>query len=138
MFPTTPPASDIVDYDINYIQNEPVLDSDGNPETVKRVFGWVVIDGPSDTVTSLTTRDESHIRFLDCDATLGKRETGRVYTTRYICLNDSEESNCDAVHENGADGTIVKLAEDCGFAEYGVVHEIRRSRNSTVTAELIK
>lgn len=98
----------------------------------------MVIDGPSDTVTSLTSRDESHIQFLDCDAALEKRETGKIYTVRYICMNDSDQSNCDAVHENGAEGTIVKLPEDCGFAHYGVVHDIRSSENSTVSSELLK
>lgn len=97
----------------------------------------VVIDGPASVVTSLTGRDESHIQFLDCDPR-DKRDAKSVYTARYICMNDSPHSNCDAVHEGGAKGTIVKLPEGCGFATYGVVNDIRSSTNLTVEHELRK
>lgn len=97
----------------------------------------VVLDGPPNVVTSLTARDDSHIQFLDCEPS-EKRDANSVYTARYICLDDSSQSNCDAVHEGGATGTIVKLPEGCGFATYGVVKDIRLSTNLTVEHELQK
>ncbi|UKZ85264.1 uncharacterized protein TrAFT101_001132 [Trichoderma asperellum] len=53
-------------------------------------------------------------------------------------MDDSPQSNCDAVHEDGANGTIVKLPEGCGFATYGVVKDMRLSTNLTVEQELQK
>lgn len=97
----------------------------------------VVIDGPPDVVTSLTARDDSHIQFLDCEPS-EKRDAKSIYTARYICMDDSLQSNCDAVHEGGAVGTIVQLPEGCGFATYGVVKDIRPSANLTVEQELQK
>lgn len=88
-------------------------------------------------VTSLSARDESHIQFLDCEPT-EKRDAKSVYTIRYICMDNSPQSNCDAVHEGGAKGTIVKLPEGCGFATYGVVKDIRLSANITVDHGLRK
>lgn len=95
----------------------------------------VVIDGPADVVTSLSKRDNSHIEFLNCEST-EKRDPKLVYTVRYICMDDSPESNCDAVHQGGAEGTIVKLPEGCGFGTYGVVSAVRLSNNLTVEHEL--
>lgn len=97
----------------------------------------VVIDGPPNVVTSLTARDDSHIQFLDCEPS-EKRDAKSVYTARYICMDDSPQSNCDAIHEGGANGTVVKLPEGCGFATYGVVKDIRLSTNLTVEHELQK
>ncbi|KAL7937884.1 glycoside hydrolase family 18 protein [Trichoderma chlorosporum] len=134
IFPTLPPTTDIPNFHVASIQNSPP--SPGF-DTVTGAFGMVVIDGPPSVVTSLTTRDESHIQFLDCEPT-EKRNAKSIYTARYICMNDSPQSNCDAVHEGGAKGTIVKLPEGCGFATYGVVKDVRLSKNLTVEHEMRK
>jgi hypothetical protein len=136
IFPTLPPSTDIPDFDLASIKN---LQTSSSSDTVTGAFGFVVIDGPSDVVTSLTSRDESHIQFLDCDSTVEKRDASSVYTVRYICMDESSDSNCDNIHEGGAKGTIVKLPEGCGFATYGVVTgDIRPSKNFTVEPELLK
>ncbi|KAI0132937.1 glycoside hydrolase family 18 protein [Xylariales sp. AK1849] len=135
IFPTLPPTTDTPDFDIESIQTLP---GSSGSDTVSGAFGFVVIDGPSDAVASLTKRDDSHIQFLECDASIEKRDAVAVYTARYICMNDSDKSNCDVVHEGGAPGTVVKLPEDCGFATYGVVQDIRPSSNQTVHAELLR
>ncbi|THV55841.1 hypothetical protein BGAL_0003g00830 [Botrytis galanthina] len=132
IFPTLPPSTDVPDFEIKPIQNSPT--SSGS-DTVSGAFSMVVIDGPADIVTSLSKRDDSHIEFLDCDSA-EKRDPKLVYTVRYICMDDSPESNCDAVHQGGAEGTIVKLPEGCGFGTYGVVSAIRLSNNLTVEHEL--
>ncbi|KAF7884611.1 uncharacterized protein EAF02_004947 [Botrytis sinoallii] len=132
IFPTLPPTTDIPDFEIKPIQNSPT--SSGS-DTVSGAFGMVVIDGPADVVTSLSKRDDSHIEFLDCEPT-EKRDPKSIYTVRYVCMNDSTESNSDAVHQGGAEGTIVKLPEGCGFGTYGVVRAIRLSNNLTVEHEL--
>ncbi|KAH8894260.1 hypothetical protein GQ53DRAFT_821349 [Thozetella sp. PMI_491] len=53
-----------------------------------------------------------------------------VYTARYLCMD--ETSNCDDVHLGGAEGTIIKLPEECGYATYGVVHEIKPSEDTAI------
>ncbi|KAM0465725.1 hypothetical protein ACHAPV_001782 [Trichoderma viride] len=134
LFPTLPPATYVPDFHIESLQNSSI--SSGS-DTVTGAFGMVVIDGPPNVVASLTARDDSHIQFLDCERS-EKRDAKSVYTARYICMDDSPQSNCDAVHEGGANGTIVKLPEGCGFATYGVVKDIRLSTNLTVDHELQK
>ncbi|GJC92737.1 mutanase [Colletotrichum higginsianum] len=124
LFPTLPPPTDVPDYDLEHIR----FDGD-SPEA----FGFVVIDGPPDVVTSLTKRDGSHIEFLDCEPS--KKHNITTHTVRYICLDASDASNCDDIHIGGAPGTIVKLPEGCGFATYGVVSEVRESNNPFVPAK---
>ncbi|KAJ8060927.1 hypothetical protein OCU04_010007 [Sclerotinia nivalis] len=59
-----------------------------------------------------------------------------VDTVRYIRIDDSLEYNCDAMHQVGAEGTIVKLPEGCGFGTYGVISATRSLSNLTVDHEL--
>lgn len=129
LFPTLPPVVNTVRYDVTPIMVQNTLNSDYVQD---QAFGFLVISGPSDVVSSFTKRSNSHVQFLDCDPSKKKQDEGVVYTARYICTDDSPESNCDAVHEGGANGTVVELPEDCGFAKYGVVHDIRTSANGGI------
>ncbi|UKZ47181.1 hypothetical protein TrVGV298_001395 [Trichoderma virens] len=109
IFPTLPPTTNVPNFHVASIQNSP---SSSGSDTVIGAFG-------------------------NCEPT-EKRDGKSIYTTRYICMNDSPQSNCGAVHEGGAKGTIVKLPEGCGFATYGVVKDIRLSTNHTVDHNLRK
>lgn len=133
LFPTLPPDTDIPVVNMTHIDSQ-LLDhvSVGPLEP----FGMVVIDGPADLVASFSKRDGSHVEFLDCEPS--KKHDMVVYTARYICTNDSEASNCDDVHLGGAEGTVVKLPEECGYATYAVVHEIKESSNQQVPHVLRK
>lgn len=133
LFPTLPPATHIPNFDLQEIQSAlTILGKDSDPQA----FGMVVIDGPPNIVTSLSRRDGSHIQFLDCDQT--RKHDMKIHTARYICMDDTADSNCDAVHLGGAKGTIIKLPEECGYASYGVVHDIRLSANSRISHDLRK
>lgn len=133
LFPTLPPVTSVPNFDLQDIESSPPVPG---KDTVPQAFGMVVIDGPPSSVTSLTKRDGSHVEFLDCEPTK-KHELG-VYTARYICMDDSSDSNCEDVQLGGAKGTIVKLPEECGYASYGVVHDIRLSEDTTVPRGLRK
>ncbi|KAK3934339.1 hypothetical protein QBC46DRAFT_230034, partial [Diplogelasinospora grovesii] len=98
-------------------------------------FGFVVINGPADVVTSLDKRDGSHIELLDCEPGATKHDL-KVHTVRYVCMDDSNDSNCDDIHLGGAEGTIVKLPPDCGFATHGVVHAIKPAADDSIPHEL--
>ncbi|KAM7210667.1 Mutanase [Rhypophila decipiens] len=130
LFPTLPPVVNKVKYDYKPIAVQNTLDQWDQVDD--QAFGFLVISGPSDVLSSLTRRSNSHVQFLDCDASKKKQDEGVVYTARYICTDNSPESNCNAVHEGGANGTVVELPEDCGFAKYGVVHDIRTSANGGI------
>lgn len=82
----------------------------------------------------MSKRDGSHLEFLDCEPT--PKHDFTTYNARYICINDTSESNCNDVHLGGAEGTIVKLPQECGFAAYGVIHEIRPSANNTIPPQI--
>ncbi|KAK4106016.1 carbohydrate-binding module family 24 protein [Parathielavia hyrcaniae] len=125
LFPTLPPA----DYRATFTMDNP--DSKLRPPGARGVaalqpFGFVVIDGPPDKVISFDKRDGSHMRILDldCDPAVLKHQHNETYTARFVCMDDSADSNCDDIHLGGAEGTIVKLPSDCGFAGHGVVHTI--------------
>ncbi|CAI4214313.1 unnamed protein product [Parascedosporium putredinis] len=131
LFPTLPPATNLPNFDLQYIDPPPtLLGQDSN----QQAFGMVVIDGPPSAVTTLSKRDGSHIQFVDCDST--EKHDLKVYRARYLCMRDSEDSNCNNVHLGGASGTIVKLPEECGYATYGVVHDIRPADNTSIPNHL--
>lgn len=134
LFPTLPPDEDLPAYDLTHIESklQPNI-----PLGPLQPFGFVVIDGPADLVTSLSKRDGSHVEFLDCETSSKTHET-TVYTARYICTNDSSDSNCDDLHLGGAAGTVVKLPEECGYASYGVVHEAKVSSNQSVPVDVLE
>lgn len=133
LFPNLPPDTDIPVYNLTHIDSKLVKNLEAGP---LQPFGFVVIDGPADLVSSLSKRDGAHVEFLDCEP--GKKHDLKVHTARYVCTNYSEESNCDDVHVGGAVGTIVKLPEECGYATYGVVHDIRESSNQSIPHDIRK
>lgn len=122
LFPTLPPAGDIPEFRMDHIKSKLLPDL---PLGQLEPFGFVVIDGPADLVTSLSKRDGSHIEFLDCEP--GTKHDMTLHTARYVCTNNSTSSNCDDVHLGGAEGTVIKLPDECGYATYGVVHSIKES-----------
>lgn len=130
LFPTLPPALDIPVFDMQTIASGPSLVGGSNPQA----FGLVVIDGPQNAVTSLSKRDGSHVDFLYCDQ---ERDNGPGIA-QLVCTNDSENSNCNDMHDGGLRGTIMKMPEDCGFATYAVAHSIVPSLNQTLPGYLEK
>uniref|UniRef100_A0A0P0BUL1 chitinase n=1 Tax=Hypocrella siamensis TaxID=696354 RepID=A0A0P0BUL1_9HYPO len=127
VFPDLPPAGDTPIFDIQSIQSY-----GGSREA----FGWVLIDGPPSVVSSLSKRDGSHAEFLDCEPS--RKQDMRTYIARYVCRSSDNTSNCHDVHLGGAPGTVVRLPEECGYATWGVVHDIYPARNQTVQGELMK
>ncbi|KAK3687975.1 mutanase [Podospora appendiculata] len=133
LFPTLPPDTDIPSFSFKHIESTQFPNL---PVGVLEPFGMVVIDGPADLVSSMSKRDGSHVEFLDCELT--KKHDMTVHKARYICTDDSDESNCGDIHLGGAEGTVVKLPEECGYAMYGVVHTISESRDQRVSPELLR
>ena len=121
LFPTLPPAADIPVFDSKQIAGG-------------QAFGLVVIDGPPDAVTSLSKWDGSHIRFLDCDQHRGHGPG----TAQFICINSSDQSNCNDMHLGGFAGTVLKMPEECGFATYAIGHTVSPSSSQIMPEGLRK
>ncbi|RMJ21663.1 Glyco_18 protein [Aspergillus sp. HF37] len=97
-------------------------------------FGFVLIAGPKEVVSSFSKRDGSHIELVDYPSiTSSERQT-----TRLFCGYDGEDSNCDDVMEGGLEGTIVRMPDDYGPGSYVVAHSLKRSENQTLPGHLAK
>ncbi|KAF2723824.1 glycoside hydrolase family 18 protein [Polychaeton citri CBS 116435] len=140
IFPEVPPATDPSRWDLQILgggvasagggvgPTNPTQDPNDGP------FGFVLISGPKDVVSSFSKRDDSHIEVVECPA----KNSTRRQTTRIFCSNDSESSNCDDVLEGGLEGTVVRMPDNCGAGSYIVAHALRRSENQTLPSHLAK
>lgn len=130
LFPTLPPVVDIPVFDKQTIASGAAPVGGSNPQA----FGLVVIDGPEDAVTNLNKRDGSHIVFLSCEQ---DRNDGGG-TAQFVCMDDTESSNCNDMHLGGLAGTIMRMPDDCGFATYAVAHSVLPSLSQTLPDHLRK
>jgi len=121
---------DIPVFDMQTIASGLSLVGGANPQA----FGLVVIDGPQDAVTNLNKRDGSHVDFLSCNQ---KRDDGPGIA-QFVCMDDSESSNCNDMNAGGLAGTIMRMPEDCGFAKYAVAHSVVPSLDQTLPDHLKK
>lgn len=130
LFPTLPPAGDLPAFDQQTLSTNPTLVGD-NPSG--NAFFFVVIDGPPGTVSNINKRDGSHLEFV----------TGAVHhgqasqTAHFICMDDSPDSNCDDMHLDGLEGTIIRMPDHIGFAQWAVAHHVTES-NFTIPHHLAK
>lgn len=82
-----------------------------------KAFGFLVLDGPSGAVQSLRKRDGSHWHSVSCKPL---QESGA--TLQIVCMKNDLESNCQDIHEGGAEGTVVAMPEQCGPGEQKELH----------------
>ncbi|OQO13612.1 hypothetical protein B0A48_01841 [Cryoendolithus antarcticus] len=108
LFPTLPPTTDIPAFDKQTLSQTPSLVGE-NPNP--NAFFFVVIDGPPGSVKNLNKRDGSHLEFLSPAVHQGQA----AQTTHFICMIDSDESNCDDLHFEGVEGSIIRMPDDLGY-----------------------
>lgn len=138
LFPEVPDVTDPVKWDLQ-ILGGPTNGGGGDVGGKNELkdpnfgpFGFVLIAGPEDVVSSFSKRDESHIEFADCSAiTSTERQTTRVF-----CMDDSPDSNCDQVLQGGLEGTVVRMPEQCGPGQYIVAHSLETSADQSLPAHL--
>jgi hypothetical protein len=123
LFPTLPPTGDLPAFDPQTLSQTPTLVGE-NP--APNAFFLVVIDGPPGTVSNANKRDGSHLEFI----TRGLHHEQEPQLTHFVCMDDSIDSNCDDIHLDGLDGTILRMPDDMGFATYVVAHAVRESNFS--------
>ncbi|KAM0226645.1 hypothetical protein ACHAP5_012368, partial [Fusarium lateritium] len=97
-------------------------------------FGFVLIAGPKDAVSSMSKRDDSHIEVVDYSGiTLSGSQSVRIF-----CSNDSDESNCDDMLEGGLEGTVLRMPDNCGPATYVIAQSLEVSEDQSLPGDLIK
>ena len=65
---------------------------------------------------------------LDCDPnSLGQQ------TIRLVCESkDEEAAGCNAIHEGGAENTVVRMPDDCGSGPFARLVQISDSPDQTI------
>ncbi|KAI5918609.1 hypothetical protein F4810DRAFT_715319 [Camillea tinctor] len=130
LFPTLPPTGYLSAFDQQILSYNPSLVGE-NPDP--NAFFFVVIDGPPSAVNTLDPRDESYVQFI----TKRVQEAETPQVAHFICMNDSPNSNCDDIHQGGVEGTILRMPDDMGFANWAVAHSVREI-SLTIPNKLIK
>ncbi|KAJ0346384.1 hypothetical protein KNSL1_007491 [Colletotrichum chrysophilum] len=133
LFPTLPPTSDVPVFELQPLSYTAGDVADNDDATVA-AFLFVVIDGPSGTVSNLDKREGgSHLQFL----TRGSHHGQEVQSTYLLCMDDSAKSNCDDMHLGGLEGTVLRMPDNMGFGKYAVAHAVRETTHD-VPDKLIK
>ncbi|KAH6871039.1 hypothetical protein B0T10DRAFT_417778 [Thelonectria olida] len=137
LFPDPPAADDTIKFDLQVLGGFGGSGAGSTKDTsikdpASGVFGFVLIAGPKDSVSSIDKRDGSHVEVVDCASI----QSSERQTTRIICTNDGADSNCDDMLEGGLDGTILRMPDECGPGTYVVAHSLRRSDNQTLPTHL--
>lgn len=139
LFPDPPPVTDPVKWDLQLLggytsSTGETVSKNPTADPASSAFGFVLISGSKDVVSSFSKRDDSHIEILNCSSiTSDERQVARL-----ICTNDGQDSNCDDILHGGLEGKVVRMPENCGPAAYVVAHSLRKSEDQTLPTELAK
>lgn len=104
--------------------------SDDHPDA--NSFGWHIMSGPDDQITSLKKRDGSHWRVYDCDS---EAHEGRQ-TAKMVCTDESEDGNCHRIFKGGVERTVIEMPPHCGAGKYAMAVEMRQLDRAEVEASL--
>jgi chitinase len=85
-------------------------------------FGFYIMSGPEDEITTFAKRDGSHWELFDCE-NLEKRQTVKA-----VCTNTTVDNNCGIIFEGGVPGTVVEMPPDCGPGKYAVAVSLEPSQ----------
>lgn len=141
LFPDPPPVTDLVKWDLQILggyvgsgEEGALVSQNPSADPNNGAFGFVLISGPKDVVSTFSKRDNSHIEVLDCES-IESEEKQRL---RFICTNDSDDSNCDDILDGGLEGTVIRMPENCGPGSYIVAHSMKRSEDQSIPHHLFK
>jgi chitinase len=88
-------------------------------------FGFYIMSGPENEITSVAKRDGSHWELFDCDNSVGEERQ----TIKAVCTDSSENSNCDVIFRGGVESTVIEMPGDCGPGKYAVAWNLEPSTN---------
>ncbi|ORY04392.1 hypothetical protein BCR34DRAFT_572769 [Clohesyomyces aquaticus] len=93
-----------------------------NPDD--NAFGFYIMSGPQQELTTVSKRDGSHWEIFDCDNTAGEKRQ----TVKMVCTDTSANSNCGIIFEGrGVAHTVVDMPGDCGPGRYAVAVSLEPS-----------
>lgn len=98
-------------------------DMDPNHNT----FGFHILSGPENEITTFDKRDGSHWELFDCDDSVGEARQ----TVKAVCTDTSENSNCNIIFQDGVAATVVEMPPNCGPGKYSVAVALTESTNHT-------
>ncbi|KAF2733512.1 hypothetical protein EJ04DRAFT_468282 [Polyplosphaeria fusca] len=128
LFPKPGPASDTERLDIKLDRTMGGQRNAGNDvDPNKNAFGFYILSGPDNEITTFNKRDDSHWEIFDCDNSLGEERQ----TVKAVCTDVTEDSNCDIVFRDGVALTIIEMPDDCGPGKYSVAVSLTESSNHT-------
>ena len=88
----------------------------GSDDPDANSFGWHIMSGPEEDISSLDKRDGSHWEVFDCDE---EAHEGRQ-TAKMVCTDESDESNCGVIFKGGVPDTVVEMPDHCGPGKYAM------------------
>ena len=128
LFPTPGPESDTEKLDIKVDRTMGGAQNAGNDlDPDHNSFGFYILSGPENEITTFDKRDGSHWELFDCDNTIGEARQ----TVKAVCTDTSENSNCDIVFKDGVATTVVEMPPNCGPGKYSVAVGLTESVNHT-------
>lgn len=136
LFPKPGPSSDKQDWNVDIDstmggESDPNQSNDPNQNS----FGWYIMSGPSDEITSLDKRDGSHWEVFDCEE---ERHEGKQ-KAKMICMNETEDSNCDVIYMGrGVAETVVEMPAQCGPGKYAMAVSLMPSKNQDLPSQFDK
>jgi chitinase len=136
LFPTPGPSSDKqtwnVELDPSMGGADPVPNGSTDPN--ENSFGWHIMSGPSDEITTMSKRDGSHWDVYDCEHTGTERQTAKA-----VCIDDSEDSKCGIIFMGrGVAETVVEMPPGCGAGKYAMAISLEPAANQTLPHRLVK
>lgn len=137
LFPDPPPVDASVKFDVQVLGSFSGSGAETTPDNLDNdptyaPFGFILIAGPKDVVSSISKRDDSHIEVVDCSSITSEGPQ----TVRIFCTDDSDSSNCDDMLEGGLDGTILRMPDNCGPGTYVVAHSLKPSEDQVLPSHL--
>ncbi|KAM0209954.1 hypothetical protein ACHAQI_006066 [Fusarium lateritium] len=139
IFPEVPPEDSSIKYDLQILggftgSGAETTHENTNNNPAFAPFGFVLIAGPKDAVSSISKRDDSHIEVVDCSGiTLSGSQSVRIF-----CSNDNDESNSDDMLDGGLEGTVLRMPDNCGPATYVIAQSLKVSEDQSLPGHLVK
>ncbi len=128
---------DVPESDVQSFEMDVQADIGDNQDPNENAFGWVIMTGPEEEVTSLDKRDGSHWELFDCPHRDNMTEDDRA-TVRAVCSDDSADSNCHTIFLGGVARTVVEMPASCGIGRYAMAVSMVSSGDQELPEDLRK
>ncbi|KAH9211348.1 glycosyl hydrolases family 18-domain-containing protein, partial [Leptodontidium sp. 2 PMI_412] len=122
LFPTPGPISDKQKLGIEMQKNK-----GNNVDPNKDAFGFFILSGPPNELTTMNKRDGSHWELFNCP---DEKHEG-THTVQAVCTDTSSQSNCHDIFQDGVAYTVVEMPDGCGPGSYAMAVSLERSKNFT-------